>query len=388
MNRLLSPKRLLGVDAARGLALIGMMAVHVMPATSDGEVTRAHLIASGRSSALFAVLAGVSLVLSTRTAQGGLATGARRGLLARAGLIAFLGMTLGVLDSGVAVILVNYAVLFAVGALLVGCSTRLLALASVVWLLLSPVLGHVVRTDLTPGPGAVPSWFSLGDPVELLTTVLFNGYYPVLQWTSYLLVGMTIGRLPLRKPEVAVGLLAGGAALAGAAKVVSALLLGPGGGWTHLVIPPSSAVFGTDLGTALATGMYGTTPTSSWWWLAVAGPHSGTPLDLLHTTGTSVLTLGACLLLADLLARSPGGRARSVLLPVAAAGSMTLTLYTAHVVALTIWPPASGQELQVWLVHAVTAVAVASLWVLTGRRGPLEELSAQLSAAARTSAAC
>jgi uncharacterized membrane protein YeiB len=195
---------------------------------------------------------------------------------------------------------------------------------------------------------------------------------------------MTLGRLPLRKPEVAVGLLAGGAVLAGAAKVVSALLLGPGGGWTHLVIPPSSAVHGTDLGTALATGMYGTTPTSSWWWLAVAGPHTGTPLDLLHTTGTSLLVLGACLLLAHLLGQR--GRRVQLLLPVAAAGSMTLTLYTAHVVALTIWPPASGAEGQVWLVHAVTAVAVASLWVLTGQRGPLEELSAQLSAAARTSA--
>jgi uncharacterized membrane protein YeiB len=380
-NRLLSPRRLLGVDVARGLALIGMMAVHVVPATSGGGVTSAYLVASGRSAALFAVLAGVSLVLSTRAAHGGLARGARRGLLARAALIAFLGMTLGVLDSGVAVILVNYAVLFAVGALLVGCSTRFLAVAAVVWMLLSPVLGQLVRMHVPPGPGPVPSWFSLGDPLELVTTLLFTGYYPVLQWTAYLLVGMTLAKLPLRRTEVAVGLVAAGAVLAGGAKLVSALLLGPGGGWSHLVIPPSSASYGADLATALATGMYGTTPTSSWWWLAVAGPHTGTPLDLLHTTGTSLLVLGACLLLAHLLGQR--GRRVQLLLPIAAAGSMTLTLYAAHVVALTIWPPASGAEGQVWLVHVITAVAVASLWVLTGRRGPLEELSNQLSTAAR-----
>jgi uncharacterized membrane protein len=52
--------RLLGVDAARGLALFGMMSVHVLPATDpDGTVSTAFRISSGRASALFALLAGV-----------------------------------------------------------------------------------------------------------------------------------------------------------------------------------------------------------------------------------------------------------------------------------------------------------------------------------------
>ena len=52
--------RLLGVDAARALALIGMMSVHLLPSTDpDGTISTAYLISAGRASALFAVLAGV-----------------------------------------------------------------------------------------------------------------------------------------------------------------------------------------------------------------------------------------------------------------------------------------------------------------------------------------
>ena len=42
---------------------------------------------------------------------------------------------------------------------------------------------------------------------------------------------------------------------------------------------------------------YGTTPTDDWRWLLVAAPHTGTPFDLLHTIGTSLAVLGACILL-------------------------------------------------------------------------------------------
>lgn len=76
---------LLGVDAARGLALVGMMSVHLIPALdADGAVNWAYRISSGRASDRFAVLAGLSLVFINR--PGGDAPpepGARRGVMAR-----------------------------------------------------------------------------------------------------------------------------------------------------------------------------------------------------------------------------------------------------------------------------------------------------------------
>jgi len=114
-TRLLGPRRLLGVDVARGLALIGMMSVHIFPDLGrDGAVSWAYRISSGRASALFAVLAGLSLVLATRPrGDEPPEPGARRGVMGRAGFIAGVGLFLGMLGSGVAVILVHYAVLFA-----------------------------------------------------------------------------------------------------------------------------------------------------------------------------------------------------------------------------------------------------------------------------------
>src|SRR5699024_8650398 len=64
---------------------------------------------------------------------------------------------------------------------------------------------------------------------------------------------------------------------------------------------------------------------TSWWWLAIAGPHSGTPFDLLATAGTALMTIGACQAAAVLL-----GRRSWVLAPLSAPGSMPLSVYSAR----------------------------------------------------------
>lgn len=61
-----STGRLIGIDLARGLAVFGMYAAHVGPDPSAGGPLGFVLeLARGRSSALFALLAGFSLVLIT-----------------------------------------------------------------------------------------------------------------------------------------------------------------------------------------------------------------------------------------------------------------------------------------------------------------------------------
>src|SRR5688500_13218326 len=64
------PDRLVGVDAARGVALLGMVAVHVLPTLDrDGTPTLVGHVFGGRSAALFAVLAGVGVGLAYRGAR-------------------------------------------------------------------------------------------------------------------------------------------------------------------------------------------------------------------------------------------------------------------------------------------------------------------------------
>ena len=66
-------RRIAGIDAARGIALLGMMATHIFApwtAGTDPEPNFVGLVLSGRSSALFAVLAGVGLALLTGGSRG------------------------------------------------------------------------------------------------------------------------------------------------------------------------------------------------------------------------------------------------------------------------------------------------------------------------------
>ena len=96
-----------------------MMATHLLPtfeANADLTPTWIGLTFSGRAAALFAVLAGVGLALSTGK-QGPLAglrdlRAARRGIALRALVIAAVGLILGGLEVNLAIILVHYAVLF------------------------------------------------------------------------------------------------------------------------------------------------------------------------------------------------------------------------------------------------------------------------------------
>lgn len=394
--------RLVGLDLARAVALIGMIAVHVVPATTsaagsaDTVVHPLHLVFGGRSSALFAVLAGVALALTSGRATpptGDRLAAARRTVVARAGVVAVVGLVLGMLGSGVAVILVNYALLFVVALPWLGVRWRALAWWAAGWLVVSPVVSHLVRGEVGPGPGPVPSWISLFQPVTFVRDLVLTGYYPVLTWTGYLLVGLALGRSPLLQRSGAgagagagVLLAGGGAVLAGASQVVSTLLLDTAGGLAHLEIPVGSPIFGTPIDVVLQTSAYGTTPTTSWWWLVSSGPHSGTPLDLLHTTGTALLVIGLCLALVAAVAGTPVLRA--TITPLAAAGAMTLTLYTGHVVTLAA-TRTGDRDVGTFGLHVLVAVAFATAWRAVAAatdqrgRGPLESMTALAADATR-----
>src|SRR6478672_13847572 len=105
-----APGRIVGVDVARALALIGMMATHMLPGFDGVEGTHVpwpQQVAGGRASALFAVRAGVSVALvSGRTTplRGRARAAVSARLVARAGCIGALGLLLGLVPSGIAVI--------------------------------------------------------------------------------------------------------------------------------------------------------------------------------------------------------------------------------------------------------------------------------------------
>ena len=183
-----SRRRLVGIDVARCLALLGMMATHMLPGYVGDEIPWPQQLAGGRASALFAVLAGVSIALMTGRQdppRGRERAALSTGLAMRALVIATLGLALGDLRSGVAVILTYYGLLFVLGLPFLGLRSRALFVLAAGWLVVAPVLGHLLRPallflpTLTAGgdtPCHVPTaaWFH----ERLLPSLRLHGWYP------------------------------------------------------------------------------------------------------------------------------------------------------------------------------------------------------------------
>lgn len=359
--------RLTGVDVTRGLALLGMMAVHAAGAlTEEGTPTAANAIAGGRSAATFAFVAGISLAFLSggRTAlQGHRRTAAASGIAVRGLLIIMIGLLLGYLDAA-DVILPFYGVMFLLAIPLLRLPPRWLALLAAAFAVLGPIL--LVATagrglpyeglDLSPTLTTV-----VQDPIGMLAVLFLTGEYPIVAYLAYVCAGMAVGRLDLSSRRTGTWLLGGGLAAAVLAELGSAVLLYPFGGLDRL-----AATTAANDGVAVTTQLlWEPAQGSSWWYLALASPHANTPFDLVHTLGVAMAVLGAALLLTRLPVAS------RVLRPVADAGTMTLTLYCAHLFLLTTGvleddPPA------LFILMAVASVGFAVLWRPRFGQGPLE----------------
>ena len=351
-----------------------MVAAHVLDERRlDGTLTRTSLVVDGRASALFAVLAGVSLVLLHRRTS-------RAGLAVRALLVALLGLALGELGTGLAIILTYYGLLFLLGLPFLGLRARALFAWAAAWVVVAPVVSHLVRPHLAPRSGPSPAFDQLSNPGHLLAELLLTGYYPCLPWLAYLLLGMAIGRCDLRSRSVQTRLVVGGLAVAVVAFVVSRSFTEQA--WVLRRLVPDAARYG-DVSTpdafvnAISGGMHGTTPADgSWAWLLVVAPHSGTPFDLLQTGASAALVIGLCLWLVGWLG-DPSRRAVAILF---GAGTMTLSLYSLHVVMRTeqVWP---AEEPSSFGWHVLVLLSVGALFVAFRWRGPLEAAVGEISAA-------
>ncbi|NUS50381.1 MAG: DUF1624 domain-containing protein [Nocardioidaceae bacterium] len=293
------------------------------------------------------------------------------GLAVRAGVIAVIGLALGELPTTIAIILTYYGVLFLLGLPFLGLRWRTLAALGGTWLLVGPVVSQAVRPLLPPRGFDNPRLAGLGDPWQMVTELTFTGYYPAVPWLGYLLVGMAVGRADLRRRGTALVVLAIGIVLAAVSWLVSeALLSRPSVTRALLATAPQPDVTVEQLRRILEEGTFGTTPTGSWWWLAVHAPHSGTPFDLAHTTGTALAVLGLCLVAGRLWPRT-----MAVLF---GAGAMTLTLYTLHVVLRT--PPFLPEDdVGTFAWHVVIVLSLGAAFRLMSLRGPLETVTTALA---------
>ncbi|MCB7137901.1 heparan-alpha-glucosaminide N-acetyltransferase domain-containing protein [Cellulosimicrobium marinum] len=360
--------RVTGVDVARGLAVLGMFTAHVGYTLPDGGGVPAVLdVANGRSSILFALVAGVSLALVSggRTPATGraLATVRTRILVRAVLLLAVVGL-LDLLGTRVLLILGFYATYFVLALPFLRWSpARLAGLAATVGLV-GPVLAYYGPEALQRAGLHLPD-----DGSGAFTDFVLTGHYPAVVWTAYVFAGMAIGRLDLGSTLVRVLLVTGGLTATAVGYGASAAVVGPlGGAWAvEDAVVDWSSTYRAD-----ALTWTDPWPTTAYLWLA--GPHTDTWPEVVGSGGFAVAVLGACLF--------AGRVGRWVLAPVAAVGSMALTVYSAQVVVLYAWGEEAFEQTTngPLLVLVLATLAVATAWRWAFGRGPLERL---LTAVAR-----
>jgi hypothetical protein len=103
--------------------------------------------------------------------------------------------------------------------------------------------------------------------------------------------------------------------------------------------------------------------------LSGAWPHSGTPFEVVGSSGVALLVLALCLLAPRVV--------RRLLYPVAAAGTMALTLYAAHALVLKYVEYEDMNRLFWFCV--LGALVFAVLWRRWRRQGPAEWLMSTVS---------
>ncbi|MGW1895459.1 DUF418 domain-containing protein [Streptomyces sp. NPDC002004] len=366
--------RLVGVDLARGLAVLGMLAAHIGPDPSTGgSVGWLMEVARGRSSALFALLAGFTLVLLTGRPQPYTGPARRQAagrVLIRSVILVALGYALTALNTDVDVILAYYGLALVMALPLCRLRTAALAAVAAGAALVMPQVLYVLRAAIDGG-----SWADAiiaHDPLARLTDsdgvvgLLVTGDYPVLTWLPFIIAGMAVARLDLGRPGVPQRLALSGGALA---------VLGYGGSWLALHLVPGAV-------TAVNAAAHTRAGASAWWsdavgdpvstpqWLLVAAPHSQTTWSILGNTGVGLLVLAGCL-----IAVERSARLRRFARPVSAVGSVSLTVYVGHIVAirtLGIGDLPDSAALPALIVLAAVAMLLASAWTRVFRRGPLE----------------
>jgi len=333
LRRLDGPPRIPGIDLARGLAVIGMLAAHLyeLPEVAWTDPTTWGGIAGGRSSILFATLAGVSI--SIVTAGPGAPRRPGRWLAWRALVLWVLGIILILTGVPVFVILPAYAILFAAAIPFVGVRRGVLwiwagAIALVVpWVL--PPIESAAFWDSAPG-----------EAVFLLT----GWAYPAPLWLAFLLAGMAIGRLDLTRPAVLWALTGAGLVLALGAQTLAAVV--PVGGTGYLAQV----------------------------WRATA--HSGGILEVWGSGGFVVAVMALCILVCRTVLRA-------LLLPLRTLGAMPLTAYSAQILVWAVWAfLALGTTSDLFGFRALHPfwpmtlgiVAACFVWALLLGRGPLERL--------------
>jgi uncharacterized membrane protein len=351
-----APNRVVGVDVARGLALIGMFVAHVTPIVADPGVAAIVAIADERPRLLFALTAGIGLGLISGGIRPSVDPRERRLLRGQIAIRAIILIALGVLIAAtlhplVFIILDVYGVAFLLMLPLLFLPPRVTLGLGIGLLAVMPALAAIAAA--TEFVAAVRL-----TPLRFLADWIVSGAYPVVIWVPVMLIGLALARLDLgsRSTVAMTGLI-------GAAAAFIALPLAS-------TLPAPTMVADASWSMPLRAS-----------------------LETFGNTGVGAAVVAVLIALTTFAA--PAVRRATVVVtsPIAAMGGMPLSIYTLHlvVIALAVYPdPETGvltdDSWALLLGLVIGSMAFAWLWRRFVGRGPLEWLLRWASGRARSDA--
>lgn len=334
------PSRIDGVDAARGLALIGMFVAHVAPPVASADLTALIAIADERPRLLFALAAGIGLgFMSGGTMP--ITEGRdmlRRQIAIRAVILIAMGLLIAVtLHPLVYIILDVYGVAFLLLLPLVFVPPRVALGIGIPLLVVAPALAEAASRTTVVEDLQTTS-------LQLLVDWAVSGAYPVIVWVPVMLIGLALARLDLGSPRVVAVAAVVGASAAAVLLPIAALLPG-----AEMVREASWAV-----------------PLRA-------------SIEAVGNVGVGVVIVAGMLLITSFARPAVRRVGSAVLSPATAMGSMPLSIYTLHLVVIAAairvengFSTDDSFELLVGLI--VGSMVFAWLWRRYLGRGPFERV--------------
>ena len=317
-----------------------MIVAHTVPET-DAET-----VFDGRSSILFATIAGVSLGLMSGGPAG--TTAGSRGRVARSValrglLLIILGLALTALDTPIAIILDTYGFLFLVAIPLLFAPRWVVAVVAAAAAFLGPPLVEALTTLIEGATG--PAAAALASPWAFLPERWLVGTYPAPVWLAYIAIGILIARADVRERRTQLALMLTG--------VLAALVV-----YTTAAAARQPVLAHDD---------------STW--------------EVLASGGVAIAVIGAFTWLTESSPERMRRVAPRALWPLQAAGSMPLTVYSVQIVLIWVYvefiDDSTGwlewQSLPLFFELALPLLLAASLWRLRFEQGPLEWLVSRIT---------
>ncbi len=348
-------ERIIGIDIARALAVIGMIIVNFKVVLGDKGLSWVKSFASvfdGKAAATFVVLAGVGLALMTNSALNNkdsqkLKTAKIR--IAKRALFLFI-VGLSYIVIWPADILHFYGIYMLVILLLLKSNEKTILILAIALILLFPLLIGFWNYE-TGWNFNTLNYLDFWTFNGFFRNLFFNGFHPVIPWTAFMLFGFWFGKQDLKSDQFIKKAFWISSIAFTVIQILSHLLI--------LFLSEGNKQITSELSEIIGTN-----------------PMPPLPIYMFNGIAISISIISACIIIGKRLSTN------KLLLALNKTGQLALTFYVAHVIIgmgiiETINPEKMGNypiefSVAYALAFSLLCVLFATYWLKSRENGPLE----------------